>query len=196
MHEIGFSQRQCRENQMNKRGEWIASLWLTVALFGTCASPAQDRKADKGQGQAQPAPASTSGFLGDDFENYLVWKEGSSYGNWFVNFNGGGSVGVEPDDTLPEGSKTVHFQKPKTSTAANETHSCLVTSIAAMGDFNLFIKIKTLRQLRAGPPNPWETAWVVWHFTDNDHFYYFTLQTNGWELGKRDPAFEGGQKFL
>ena len=37
---------------------------------------------------------------------------------------------------------------------------------------------------------------MIWDYTDNDHFYYFIPKPNGWELGKRDPAFPGGQKFL
>ena len=146
--------------------------------------------------QRPPKPTSESVLFADTFENYVTWKEGSTHGNWFVNFNGGGDVGIESDTTLPGGSKMVHFQKPKASTVADETHASLVTSIQAMGDFNLFIKMKTLQQLRTPTPNPWETAWVVWHYTDNDHFYYFTLKTNGWEIGKRDPAYTGGQKFL
>jgi Ca2+-binding RTX toxin-like protein len=57
--------------------------------------------------------------------------------------------------------------------------------------------VLTDQQLRTGgPANPWETAWMVWDYTDNDHFYYFALKTNGWELGKRDPSYPGGQRFL
>jgi hypothetical protein len=54
--------------------------------------------------------------------------------------------------------------------------------------------------------NPWEghgnarravrAPWLVWAYTDPEHFYYITLKPNGWELGKRDPAYPGGQRFL
>lgn len=31
---------------------------------------------------------------------------------------------------------------------------------------------------------------------DSAHFYYLALKPSGWELGKRDPAYPGGQRFL
>lgn len=37
---------------------------------------------------------------------------------------------------------------------------------------------------------------MVWHYTDNTHFYYLALKPNGWELGKEDPAYPGAQRFL
>jgi hypothetical protein len=40
------------------------------------------------------------------------------------------------------------------------------------------------------------TAWVIWHFRDERHFYYLTLKPNGWEIGKRDPSCPGGERFL
>ena len=93
-------------------------------------------------------------------------------------------------------SKNVHFQRPKASTADDETHACLITSSHTIGDFILRVELKTIQQLRTPTANPWETAWVMWHYTDNTHFYYFTLKTNGWELGKGDPAYQGAQRFL
>jgi hypothetical protein len=39
-------------------------------------------------------------------------------------------------------------------------------------------------------------ARLLWDYSDNDHFYYFVAKTNGWELGKRDPAYAGSQRFL
>jgi len=87
---------------------------------------------------------------------------------------------------------------PLASTSPGETHSALMLSQASFsGDFSFGASVLTDQQLRLNSaPNPWETAWVVWDYTDNDHFYYFALKTNGWELGKRDPAYAGGQRFL
>jgi len=84
------------------------------------------------------------------------------------------------------------------ATSPSETHSALVLSQGSFGgDFSFGASVLTDQQLRVGSaPNPWETAWIVWDYTDNDHFYYFALKTNGWELGKRDPAYTGGQRFL
>jgi hypothetical protein len=179
------------------------SILFTVILIGGILFleerevVAQERRQSENvTGRTNPLKGPADGFIGDGFEDYLHWKEGSVHGIWFVNFNGLGSVGIENDPSLPLESQTVLFQRPKPSTATTETHACLVTSTASMSDFNWFAKVKTLQQLRNTSPNGWETAWLVWHFTDNGHFYYFTLKTNGWELGKRDPAFPGGQKFL
>jgi len=87
---------------------------------------------------------------------------------------------------------------PAAATSAAETHAALVVSQAALsGDFTYSAQVLTDQQLRTGSAaNPWETAWMVWDYTDNDHFYYFALKTNGWELGKRDPSYPGGQRFL
>ena len=37
-------------------------------------------------------------------------------------------------------------------------------------------------------PNTWETAWVMWRWTDLFHHYYFTIKTNGIEFGKKDTS--------
>jgi Domain of Unknown Function (DUF1080) len=58
-------------------------------------------------------------------------------------------------------------------------------------------RVQTVRQLRTGSsPNPWECAWIVWSYQDDAHFYYLALKPTGWELGKRDPDYPGGQRFL
>jgi Ca2+-binding RTX toxin-like protein len=99
-----------------------------------------------------------------------------------------------------ESSNTSQFLSltPAVATSPSVTHSALVLSQAVLnGDFTYSADVLTDAQLRTGgAPNPWETAWLVWDYTDNDHFYYFALKTNGWELGKRDPAYAGGQRFL
>ena len=141
--------------------------------------------------------AQTSSFA-DDFEEYQAkdWGEGTINGNWFVNFSGYGHVGVAVDESRPPGKSKVHFQRPKASTSANETHASLVTSVATMEDFQASLKVKTVKQLRTPSPNAWEAAWVLWHYSNNNSFYYFILKPNGWELGKEDAAYPGSQRFL
>ena len=137
-------------------------------------------------------------IIDETFEDFNVsdWQEGNNYGYWYDNFNGYGTVGIFVDSVRAIESRKVLFQKPKASSSIGETHSCLVTSIMEVNNFDMSILIKTVRQLRTPSPNAWETAWVLWHYTDNTHFYYFTLKTNGWELGKEDPAYPGAQRFL
>ncbi|MDQ3986765.1 MAG: DUF1080 domain-containing protein [Actinomycetota bacterium] len=129
----------------------------------------------------------------DNFESLPVstgWADGSTHGQWKARFDGYGSVGVER-----AGSKVLSL-KPKASDTAGETHAALVTSRSSFGDVEFAVKAKTVRQLRDPRPNPWESAWVIWHYKDNTHFYYLALKPNGWELGKADPNYQGAQRFL
>ena len=49
------------------------------------------------------------------------------------------------------------------------------------------LDMKTVMQLRQNtPPNPWETAWIFWHWTDNFHYYALVLKTNGFQIEKKD----------
>ncbi|ACL57518.1 M10 family metallopeptidase C-terminal domain-containing protein [Methylobacterium nodulans] len=87
--------------------------------------------------------------------------------------------------------------QPSVATSSDQTHSALVVSDQSISDVQFSADFITLAQLRTGsPPNPWETAWAVFDYTDPDHFYYVAFKTNGWEIGKRDPSYPGGQRFL
>ena len=67
----------------------------------------------------------------------------------------------------------------------------------ARGDLDFAVAVTTMRQLRTGSrPRPWEAGWVLWHYSDDRHFYYLVLKPDGWELGKEDPAYPGGQRYL
>lgn len=49
--------------------------------------------------------------------------------------------------------------------------------------------MKTYKQLRQNSvPNSWESAWVMWRWTDLFHHYYFVLKTSGIEFGKKDTS--------
>ena len=94
-------------------------------------------------------------------------------------------------------SKQVLLLQPLAATAPDETHAAIVVSREVFSDFEFCADFVTLTQLRKNsPPNPWETAWAVFAYTDDNHFYYMAFKTNGWELGKVDPAYPGGQRFL
>lgn len=87
---------------------------------------------------------------------------------------------------------------PSVATRADETHSALVlTRKRYRGNLSFAGRLRTVRQLRTGSaPNPWECGWIVWNYQDAEHFYYLAVKPNGWELGKRDPVYAGGQRFL
>ncbi len=112
---------------------------------------------------------------------------------WHVAFDGYGSVRVVSDSTF---GSALELQ-PAIASGSAQTHAALAISSARSGDFDERLTERTVRQLRTGSnPNPWETGWVLWHFSDNEHFYYLALKPNGWELGKEDPAFPDDQRFL
>ncbi|WP_371672149.1 calcium-binding protein [Streptomyces sp. NBC_00289] len=115
------------------------------------------------------------------------WVDGSTHGRWVSVFNGHGT-NVGDDHSLS--------LSPKPAEDPGTTHAGLVVSTASYADVRFEARMRTVRQLRDPDPNPWEVPWLVWAYTDPEHFYYVTLKPNGWELGKRDPAYPGGQRFL
>jgi Domain of Unknown Function (DUF1080) len=134
----------------------------------------------------------SSVLLHDDLESYrrgTWWEDSSVHGKWRSMFDGFGHVGV-----VKVGSKVLTLA-PKAPEDASETHAALATTRNSFGDMVLRLRMKTVKQLRA-EPNPWEVAWAMWHREDNDHFYYLILKPKRWELGKADPAYPGGQRFL
>ncbi len=91
--------------------------------------------------------------------------------------------------------------KPTSADSHDTTHAGLATStsveIEAGGVQTIHTTMTTVRQLREdGEPNAWEVAWLLWNYTDNNHFYALALKPNGWEVSKQDPAYPGGQRFL
>jgi hypothetical protein len=139
------------------------------------------------------AEAASKTLFSQNFESLAVgepWAEGTVHGRLKSVFDGYGTIGVGRDDSR------VLSIAPQASTHPEETHAALVASVQSFDNFELTARMKTQRQLRQSDPNPWEVGWVVWNYKDNTHFYYLILKPNGWELGKRDPAYPGGQRFL
>ena len=133
-------------------------------------------------------------MLVDNFTRYIGddMPESYAFGTWEVIWTGYGTVKVERIN----GNAVLHMS-PKLSTDYYETHSTLVVGAFASGDIKFDVDMLTVEQLRINnEPNPWEVAWVIWNYHDAAHFYYFIVKPNGWELGKRDPTYPGGQRFL
>ena len=87
--------------------------------------------------------------------------------------------------------------QPKAAHNKNETHAALVVSRESYSNVAFGADFMTISQLRTGsPPNSWESSWAVFNYRDDAHFYYVAFKPNGWELGKLDPAYPGGQRFL
>ena len=91
--------------------------------------------------------------------------------------------------------------KPTSANSHDTTHAGLATSstvkIEAGNVQTIRTTMTTVRQLREdGEPNAWEVAWLLWNYTDNNHFYALALKPNGWEVSKQDTAYPGYQRFL
>ena len=160
---------------------------------------------DKAQHNESPVSAQSevpkdatppTGNFHDDFSAYPAGSEyaqGTTFGQWNVVQSGYGHVKIVDNG----GGNNALELKPKAQSGQTATSSTEVIGPQHGDEFTFSGTISTPEQLRQGAtPNAWETGWLVWNYTDNDHFYYFVPRANGWELGKRDPAYAGGQRFL
>lgn len=120
-------------------------------------------------------------------DEFTRWPEGTVHGPWRSVFDGHGRNGVRCG---------VISMRPMAPTRPDETHAGLIVSVADHTDPVFELETRTVETLRRPQGNPWEVSWVVWAYTDPEHFYYLALKPNGWELGKRDPVYPGGQRFL
>jgi hypothetical protein len=120
-----------------------------------------------------------------------TWAQGTSRGGLVLAYGGYGK-----SSACRQGSGWLWRLSPMRASAPSVTHAALARTSAVHGDIDLRVEVRTARQLRRHHPQPWEVAWVVWHYADDDHFYSLVLKPNGWEIGKEDPAYPGSQRFL
>jgi hypothetical protein len=112
-------------------------------------------------------------------------------GAWRLAYNGYGHASSSTRGGVP-----LITLQPARAASPDRTHAALMLSRRTWGDFVAEIRLRTNRQLREPHPNPWEVGWVLWHYTNDQHFYYIALKPNGWELGKADPGYPGDQRYL
>ncbi|WP_103064019.1 hypothetical protein [Actinomyces qiguomingii] len=122
----------------------------------------------------------------------FVRGEGMTCADWRLVFDGYGAAACQ--------AQTVTLT-PAAATRADETHAGLATSETVVVQAGRVTAgqatVLTRKQLRRGnAPNPWEVAWLLWSYQDNDHFYALALKPNGWEVSKQNPAYPGKQQFL
>jgi hypothetical protein len=121
----------------------------------------------------------------------VSWEEGTRCGAWHLAYSGFGSArGVEDE----QGWR--YRLAPRAVDRSDETSAALALSDRELGDLEVSARMRTEEQLRRPEGNPWEVAWLLWHYTDDQHFYYIALKPNGWELGKAHPDHPGAQRFL
>lgn len=110
---------------------------------------------------------------------------------WYLAYDGYGHVSA----ATHRGVLHLTLQPARPASPAS-THAALVLSRNSWRDLAAEIRVRTNRQLRQPRPNAWEVAWILWHYGNDQRFYYIALKPDGWELGKADPAYPGGQRFL
>lgn len=119
------------------------------------------------------------------------WQEGTRCGAWSLEYDGFGSA---RGDEAADGWR--YRLAPRAVDRTDQTSAALALSVEEFGDLEVSVRMRTHEQLRRPAANPWEVAWLVWHYTDDQHFYYVALKPNGWELGKAHPDHPGAQQFL
>ena len=133
------------------------------------------------------ATTSSTGNVYDDFQGgtyKLTDGQKSPNGKWVSKWNAGGEMGVKT-----ENGNNVFYGFPRTATSPGQTSSSFALSTQKFSDMTLELDMKTYKQLRQNSaPNTWETAWVMWRWTDLFHHYYFVIKTNGIEFGKKDTS--------
>jgi 3-keto-disaccharide hydrolase len=163
----------------------IGAVLAMVAVLGIL------RQSDNNGARAMPDPDEP--MLVENFESYGAgqrWLDGEQHGQWRATYDGYGRTEV-----TREGGYALSLS-PRSARDREVTHGGLVTTAKEFEDIDVTAQLRTVRQLRAGTPNPWEVAWLLWHYTDDHHFYSLVLKPNGWELGKEDPAYPGAQRYL
>lgn len=112
---------------------------------------------------------------------------------WNVVYNGEGIVKKLPPSQI--------LLKPKEALQKSKTHACLVLlDNLMMKNFNILLEFRVNNQLRKNdPPNPWESFWFFFNYvinpmTKKKETNYFTLKTNGVELGTASHELQ--QNFL
>lgn len=115
------------------------------------------------------------------------WKDGEERGQFRSVYNGYGTVTGDDEEITIE---------PQSAKDLSITHGGLVVTRETFDQVDFDVVMTTEAQVRKDPPNPWEVAWTLWNYTDDDHFYAVALKPNGWEISKQDPAYPGAQRYL
>ena len=127
----------------------------------------------------------------DDFEtkNITFTADGqtSINGEWYCRYKINGTA-TDTDGTF--------VIKPEV-VANPDTRAVLVTTTDNFTNFIADFWMRTDSQNKTSGPNDWETAWFMWHFTDNWHHYYMLIHSNGEvEIGRKDYATQIEQQIF
>ena len=91
--------------------------------------------------------------------------QGEDFGLWTVRFDGYGCVAVDGN-----GRQASLEMGPKAAQKNHLTHAPMVLGPEYGSRLAMHTRLETTAQLRNGTPNPWEVAWVIWQYTDDERF--------------------------
>jgi hypothetical protein len=158
--------------------------WYDEGTFATASSSVMDSSKTLLNYQLDGSTQNLADNFALDPSYNLSSMSTSPNGLWLDEFIGNGS-GVKSYDN----GTNAFFLRPTRSTSSMETHAVLVGSSVSYSNFTVSIDVNTYSQLRENnPPNTWETAWIFFRYTNTSNYYWFTLRTNGYELGKKEGS--------
>lgn len=176
--------------QLRFRPAFLSAIFAVVLAMAALAAIGSRQPDDEA---VESNPDAEQSVLVENFETYRAgrpWRDGDRHGHWRAVYDGYGTTRIST-----EGGHRLTMS-PRSASDPEVTHGGLVTTVKEFDDVDVTIQMRTVRQLRSGAPNSWEVAWLLWHYTDDLHFYSIVLKPNGWELGKEDPAYRGAQRYL
>jgi len=155
-----------------------STVYLNSAIPGYATVTARYSTTSQAKTVSFTDPGAVSYLLSDDFSGTLS--------KWIQVYNGYGTIAIENGELS---------MAPKVSTQPTETHAPLVAAGQnTWSDIIFTSRMKTVSQLRTGSaPNAWEVGWLIFRYTDDNHFYYFIHKPNGIELGKEILNAQGVQ---
>lgn len=166
----------------------VSLIAVTIVGSGTAANAAVPSR-----GGDRFVSSLTEEFTGNSTKS-AVLRDGDTFGKWRVVYSG--SLSGLSGPYVKDGYLTLN---PDYVSDPATTNATLVVSQASFTGANLRIEstwVTTAQTRQNSPANPWETGWLVWDYVDPEHFTYLVLKPNGWEIGRRDPAYAGGQRFI
>lgn len=128
-----------------------------------------------------PTPTASNVLLAYNFDKPWTLKDGqkSPDGELLCQYLGYG-YGTSGNSYLE--------MAPQAVTSKDKTSACFVLTEKTFKNFKLTVDMMTVAHTRLNtPPNGWETAWLMFNYTDKYHHNYLYLGKSGlFELGKKD----------
>ncbi len=109
----------------------------------------------------------------------------SADGKWKNIYNGFGSSGVHTIQTPSTRTGNCFFLNPQVNQGG--TSATLVRTVPSFDNFGWTFYMRTISQHHGASGANWETAWVMFRYTDDTHHYYMYIKKDGGiEIGGKD----------